>query len=416
MSERHVLRFTPVINAKRRIIAKALRVASVSSAAAAALAAFATYEWSRQVELESSRPFPWLGVPGDTALAIVSICAVIVVGIVLTDQSSRYGAALSDEDRFRHQASAVISAEVLTVISLVSSFVGASAIVHGLQRTLWLAKDEPSTAVSDLLIAGAAAAISWIFVLLAAATTRTPFEIEASAALEHEAESLQILKKATWLKQWAPSQGMVPDEEMQAFIKAGRWSTRLGTLWVGTAHFLALFVACLVATTVSGEHASVLGILFLSGFLAIVPTAAYPALRRGLSNRANGRAVRGFGASLLSFVYSLLAVLLVSGLGSNYAAATALAVCTVFLIASTVTRTLWRRFSTSNTTLKPFPAIREHNWQPLRAIPIGLLVASGRQHLREVRVRGTRTEVTEEKAETAAILRHLRVSAGASVS
>ncbi|WP_146181308.1 hypothetical protein [Homoserinimonas hongtaonis] len=412
MSKRPALQLTPVMDAKRAIDLKAALVMVGASAVALLVNFFAVYPWLREVDSKPDTPFPKLGMPADTALTIVSICAVVIVGVVLTDRSSRYIVGRSAGERVRHQASAVISTQVLSAISVVLSFVAASAGLHGLQRVGWSAKgDAAASAWSDLLVAVAVAGISWIFVWLATANTRTPFEIEASAAFDQEAASLRVASRVAWLKRWAPQLPMASDEKISKALRGGRWSTTLGTFWVGVANFIALAVALGMADALESDY-DFFRTLGTSVLLAILPTAGYALLRRGVSNRLNGRAARGFGWSLLSLLVSLVTIVFASARGGNHGLAAALAVCMTFVLASVGTRTLWDKFVVSDGRLEPLQPFGNGNWQPLRSIPIGLRIWSARQHLREIRISETPSGAVREESETSAIRRYLGLPSG----
>ncbi|WP_165068717.1 hypothetical protein [Marisediminicola senii] len=92
MSARGKAHHTPLIDAKRQIVGKARWIAAISCAGVAIVTMFMVLNWI-SANTQSPTPFPILGVPGDTALAIVSICAVVVIGIVLGDASGRYDRA-----------------------------------------------------------------------------------------------------------------------------------------------------------------------------------------------------------------------------------------------------------------------------------------------------------------------------------
>jgi hypothetical protein len=414
MSTHQVQSPTPVIDAKRRIISRARRLTGGAVAAVGLLNLYVILEWQSRTGVEKSSLFPDLGLAPETALSIVSICAVVVVGIVLADRSGQTVAVQRTSEYAHHQASAIIFSQILVAASAVMSFVGASALVRGFQRAVWPDGIVSTTAWSQLFLASSAAVISWVFVLLAAAATRTPFEIEAAAALTSETNAVQISRRREWLKVWAPRRTMMSDGELTAAVRSGRWSMHLGTFWVGCAYFAALVVGLVAAAIQSGALATYIDVqrlLAMAAFIAIVPTMSYPVLRRGISNGVNGRFGRGVGSALISFAISSFAIAISGQFGAEFGVATAIAVFVTFASTSAATLASWKKLVVSDAAFSSSPALKEGNWRPGSSVARGLRALAARQHLQEVRLKDAPHEGSSVESEDVAIRRYLYNSA-----
>lgn len=389
---------SPLLDAKRRIVANALRMALFSIAMVGILNFLVLMAWLNQRSTDQHVQFPTLGLPSSTALAIVSICAAIILGVVLTDQSSRNQAGIAGPSSFHRQASAIIFGEIVTSIAVTSSVAGASAVVGSLQL---MVTNPPSIPWAELLTAAAAAAVSWVFILLATSATRTPFEIRAAAAQDRELLQQRVTARVSWLSRWAPGVSMASDDDIQSALRAGKGATLIGTLWIGLISWALLSIATwLIVGWAPGK----------AFWLALIPIFAHVLVRRALANLVNHRLTRAIGALIICILVPCTVVGLLSSAPFTETLALAAAVAFCSAVSATATFVSWKRLIASTPELGPFPILRDGNWTPTRALALSLRRWAARQQLREIRIGTLDVDLATDTSDDEAIRRYLGIS------
>lgn len=291
---------TPVLDAKRRIVAKA------RSSVAAALAVSVVLYGTEIFAGTQSSSFPSLGIDPSSALLAVSVFSVIVVGLVLADKNAIevHGSEGEDsrtlankwKESAHTQASALILADTLTGVSIFTAFIGIGALVRAGQ--LMVAPMDESNVLQNIEMAVIVGGIAWTFVLLAAANLKSPAEVTARAAYRAEIYSKAVRRRGDWQRKWmraGDGLGVFTDVELKSILGKTGNAVRLTIVSGMALNFLLFFIFFAVADehNATGIVLNVLksatAALPIALFFALVGTIAQFPLRRATVAQRNGQ-------------------------------------------------------------------------------------------------------------------------------
>ncbi|TFD88582.1 hypothetical protein E3T61_12185 [Cryobacterium lactosi] len=291
---------TPVTDSRRAIVNRALRISAFAVAGSILLYGAELFS---AVQIPNI-PVPALGIEPEEALLAVSVFALVVVGIVLSDKRPVFRSSLVDAEfaastasLHKAQAAALILSETLVGVSVLIAFIGASALIRGIQVYF----TSKATPFDGLILALVVAGIAWVFVLIAAANTRSPAEAMAMATYEEETYDVAANHRGVWQTRWlrhatsSSPMGILTDTNLAQIlrsVRAASWKFVGLFLAYTTAVFLAFFVVYLTVSTnpywsvlssVPGLFARALGAACIVG--TIGATACFPVQRAFVAGR-----------------------------------------------------------------------------------------------------------------------------------
>ncbi|MEB0000530.1 hypothetical protein QN367_15715 [Cryobacterium sp. RTS3] len=193
------------MDAKRRIVTKAWLVVLV-----AAILSVTMYG-AEIISGFQTQTLPTIGIDPAAALVAVSAFSAVIIGVVLADRAGvgdRRSPPSVDpgEESFHGLASALILADTLVLASVFTAFIGLGALFNAFQQvatwsdSLSSAKSSPS--LQNTLLALIVAGIAWVFVLLAAANTKSQSEVRAVAKFEEETYKVAAQRRSSWQSDW----------------------------------------------------------------------------------------------------------------------------------------------------------------------------------------------------------------------
>ncbi|MEB0004966.1 hypothetical protein QN357_18775 [Cryobacterium sp. RTC2.1] len=240
------------MDAKRRIFVKAYHAFIAAFILSAAMYGAEIMAGSQ------SGSMPSIGIDPAAALLAVTAFSALIVGLVLADRSLIVDTRTSrpadqGENPFHVLASVLVFADMLVASSVFTAFIGLGALVNAVQLAI-VGSESPagsaakmSTSLQNVLLAFVVAGIAFVFVLLAAANSRSQAEVRAVKTFAEETYNTAAQRRIAWQARWMqvhpskPGREVLSDLELKLVQKALRPSA-FAELWRVIVAYSVIFL------------------------------------------------------------------------------------------------------------------------------------------------------------------------------